>query len=117
MKIIIKAKELKLTPAITDYINKKIGPLAKFVKKFENKSEAEAVIEIARTTRHHRHGEVYYAEANLYVKGIVIRAEQLDEDIRAAIDKMKDTLKLELQKHKEKGEIKKALLRKKKLSE
>ena len=114
MKISIKANKLELTPAIAEYATVKIGSLERFIKRFEEGGEAEVTVEIARTTKHHQHGDVYYAEANMNLKGVVIRAEQTDEDMRAAIDKIKDTLKLEIQKHKEKDEIKRQVNRKKK---
>lgn len=106
MKIDIKTSKLDLTPAITQYIEDKIGSLDKFITRFEGQGEARVAVEIARTTMHHQHGDVYYAEANLYVNGTVLRAEQTDEDMRAAIDKVKDILKIEIQKYKEKAEAK-----------
>lgn len=116
MKINIKATKLELTPAITEYVNMKVGSLERFVKKFEEKGEIEAIVEIARTTRHHNRGNVYYAETNLNLKGTILRAEYIDEDIRAAIDKMKDVLKIEIKKHKDKIKKDKSLLRSKKRS-
>lgn len=109
MQIDIKTKQLDLTPAIAEFIEEKIGSLSKFIQRFEEKGEAKASVEIARTTNHHHQGEVYYAEVNLNIDGVVLRAEQTDEDIRAAIDKVKDILKVEIQKHKEKGGIDKKL--------
>ncbi len=106
MQIDIKTNKLDLTPAITQYIEDKIGSLDKFITRFEGYGEAKATVEIARTTAHHQHGDVYYAEANLYVNGTFLRAEQTEEDIRAAIDKVKDILKMEIQKYKEKAEAK-----------
>ncbi len=106
MKIIIKASQIEITPSLKSYIESKIGSVEKFIKRFEDKEEAEALIEIARSTKHHRHGDVFYAEANFLIKGKKIRAEKFDEDIRAAVDGLRDTLKTELQKYKEKKELK-----------
>lgn len=117
MKINIKSDGLDMTPAIKQFIEEKIGSLDKFIKRFEGYGDAKATVEIARTTKHHQHGEVYYAEANLNINGEVIRAEQTDENIRAAIDKVKDTLKLEIKKYKGKKEINKKIAGKKKSAE
>jgi len=117
MIINIKSNKLDITPAITQYIEEKIGSLDKFIVRFESHGEATATVEINRTTNHHQHGEVYYAEVNLNVNGITIRAEQTDEDIRAAIDKVKDILKLEIGKYKDKNEIDKGIIRKEKTAE
>lgn len=101
MKITVKACKLELTPAIVEYVNKKIGSLEKFVQQFEKRCECKVQVEIARSTKHHRQGLVFYAEANLLLNGKVIRAEEYNEDMRAAIDKVKDKLKIEIGKFKE----------------
>lgn len=101
MQINIKTTRLDLTPAMRVYIENKIGSLDKFLKRFEAEGEVKAEIEIARTTRHHRKGNVFYAETNLYLPKKTIRAEHSGWDIRAAIDMIKDKLKLEIQRYKD----------------
>ncbi len=105
MNIIIKVTKLELTPAIYDYIEEKIGSLNRFIGKFEAKSEIKIEVEIARSTKHHRHGDVFRAEANLYLSGKILRAEHSDWDIRVAIDSIKDKLQREIKKYKTKQEI------------
>lgn len=101
MKIIIKATNLELTPAINEYIGEKIGSLDKFLnKKLEKESEIKIEIEIARTTKHHKSGDIYYAEANIHLPGKTLRAEHSDWDIRVAIDRIKDMLQQEIKKYK-----------------
>ncbi|MEK7549135.1 MAG: ribosome-associated translation inhibitor RaiA [Patescibacteria group bacterium] len=103
MHIIIKSTNLDLTPAIKEYIEEKIGSLDRFIKKrFEGKSEIRTEVEIARTTKHHRHGDVFYAEVNLHLPKKNLRVEHSDWDIRIAIDKTKDKLQREIKKYKEK---------------
>ena len=104
MKINIKATNLDLTPAIREYIEEKIGSLSHFLKRFEVKNEIEVFVEIARTTKHHRHGNVLYAEAIVSLGKKILRAEHFDWDIRVAIDKVKDKLQQEIKKYKEKYE-------------
>lgn len=108
MKIDIKSTHLELTPAITEFINEKIGSLDKFVGGFGTRGEetplrhqlVEAFVEISRTTNHHRHGDVFKAEVNIKIGGNVVRAEKEDMDVRAAIDLVREELKAELQKEK-----------------
>jgi putative sigma-54 modulation protein len=100
MKINIKATNLDLTPSIVEYIEEKISSVDKFLEKFEGKSEIEVFVEIARTTNHHRKGEVFRAEANMEVPGKVLRADHEDWDVRVAIDKVKDKLQVEAKKYK-----------------
>lgn len=102
MKILIKATKLELTPAIYEYIENKIGSLSRFIKRFETQGEIKTEIEIARATKHHRHGSVFYAEANIHLPGKILRAEHFDWDIRVAIDNVKDKLRQEIKKYKEK---------------
>jgi len=101
MNIIIKSSKLDLTPAIKEYIETKIGSLDRFLERFEQKSEIKAEVEIARTTQHHRHGDVFYAEINLHLPKKNLRAEHSDWDIRVAIDKAKGKLQQEIKKYKE----------------
>lgn len=102
MKINIKATNLDLTQAIREYIGIKIGSLDRFLKRFEVKSEIEVFVEIAHTTKHHRHGNVLYAEATIPLGKKILRAEHSDFDIRIAIDRVRDKLQQEINKYKEK---------------
>lgn len=113
MQINVKATNLELTPAISEYIEIKIGSLNRFLKRFEipkesklpagrAKAEAEIFIEIARATKHHKSGNIFYAEATLQLNKKVLRAEHSDWDIRVAIDKVKDKLQQEIKRYKEK---------------
>ncbi|MBI5306399.1 ribosome-associated translation inhibitor RaiA [Candidatus Wolfebacteria bacterium] len=101
MNIIIKATQLDLTPAIREYVETKIGLLDKLLKKFEIKSEIKVEVEIARSTKHHRHGNVFYAEANIHLPKKTLRAEHFDVDIRIAIDNIKKKLYQEIVKYKD----------------
>lgn len=101
MQIIIKATQIELTPSMTAYVEDRIKPLEKYIERFEEGGEAIARVELARTTQHHRHGDVFCAEVNLTVDGEVIRATREGEEMYAVIDDVKDVLKSELQKFKE----------------
>jgi len=102
MTINIKATNLDLTPSICEYIEEKIGSLDKFLERFEKRGEIEIFVEIARTTKHHKSGEVFRAEATFSVGKKVFRAEDLNEDIRMAIDEIRNKLQQEIKKYKEK---------------
>lgn len=104
MKITVKATELDLTPALKTYIEEKLGGLAKFVKRFDEDGSVEMRCEVGRTTKHHRHGEVFMAEANLRLPKQLLRATAYHEDARKAIDAVKRTLRLEIGKYKTRHE-------------
>ncbi len=99
MKINIKAN-LDLTPSLGTYIERKLSPLAKLVKQFDETGEAEIWLELSRTTRHHHKGEVFLAAADLRLPHKILRAEENAEDVRRAIDQARDVLKLEIDKYK-----------------
>ena len=97
MKINIKATNAKLTPAAHEMINEKIGSLDKY---FDNIIEAD--VEIGLTSFHHRSGDIFRAEANLTVPGTVLRAEAETDNVDKSINEVRDKLKLELIRYKEK---------------
>ena len=102
MKINIKKTTDLITPALETYIEEKLAPLAKFVKQFDETGEAAIWLEISRTTRHHRKGEVFLAAADLRLPHQILRAEEYAEDIRTAISQAKATLQMEIDKYKTK---------------
>lgn len=101
MQIIIKATQLELTDALNQYVEERIKSLEKYIGRFEEQGEAIARVELARTTQHHRNGDVYNVEVNLQLNGDVIRAARDGEEMYATIDEIKDILKLEIQKYKD----------------
>lgn len=100
MKIDINASKIDMTPSLKKYVNMKMGSLSRFVKRFEKEGELTVFFEVARSTKHHKHGDVFYAEANLELPGKLLRAESYNSDIRVAIDSVKTTLKQEIIKYK-----------------
>ena len=91
MKIIIKATNTKLSPSITQYIEEKIGGLDRFLGD-HNQELVNAQVEVAKTTRDQRHGEIFKAEVNLSIEGRLIRAEETAESLMAAIEALSGIL-------------------------
>lgn len=112
MRIQLTATRFDLTPALREYVTKKLKPLSRFVSRYETNGELPLFVEVARTTKHHRHGEVFYAEVTLALPGeSAIRIEEYDATIRAAIDRIKDRLRMELSKRKDKSTSRKEIRR------
>jgi ribosomal subunit interface protein len=100
MKIIVK-KITDSTPAFETYIEEKLLSLAKLIRPFEKEGEIEIVLDVIRTTRHHGKGDgIFMAAADLRLPKKVIRAEEYAASMRMAIDRVRDTLKLEIEKYK-----------------
>lgn len=100
MKINTKATNITLTPAISDYIEKKVSMLEKF---FQNTGEALVNVEVGKTTRHHKSGDVFKAEIHLFVNGQEYYAVTETEDLYAAIDEAKDDVARSLSSKKKKA--------------
>src|SRR3989344_2178110 len=101
MKLNIKATGFELTSSLQELVEKKFSGLEKFLAKWETNRELLLRLEIAKNTKHHNKGMVWYAEANLDLPQKVLRIEETNEEMQAAIDKLKDRLKNELLKLKD----------------
>ena len=101
MKIIIKTTKIDLSPSIRQYVEEKIGGLEKFLKNFSPEL-VEARVEIGKTTRGQRQGDIFRAEVNLSLNGKLLRASEVAESLHAAIDLVKDELAREIRRCKEK---------------
>ncbi len=100
MTIQISSKTIDLTPALRDYAEEKMGSLEKYIQRFDDEGVAEITLTLARTTMHHRKGDVFEAIADLRLPKKILRATEETTDIRAAIDAVKDKLHVEIEKYK-----------------
>ncbi len=88
IKINIKATNFSVTPAIQDYIEKRLAVLERHVR--PDDTSAEANVEIGRTTKHHKGGEIFRADLNMHIAGKNFFARSEKEDLYMAIDDVKD---------------------------
>ena len=100
IKINIKATGITLTPAISDYLQKKIEMLEKFIDPNDTSVMCDA--EVGKTTKHHKLGDVYKAEFNLRVAGKFFYAVADTDNLYSSIDKVKDEIAHELASYKTK---------------
>jgi ribosomal subunit interface protein len=80
---------MELTPAISDYLAKKLSALDKFVDKDK---QGIARIEVGRMDKHHHKGDVFSAEINLEFGRNKFRAVAASDDLYKAIDLMKEEI-------------------------
>lgn len=99
MNIKIKATTLSLTPAISEYVEKKLSNVSKF---FENDTTVHCDVELARTTNHHNKGDIFKAEVHVVAKDKNIYASVEKEDLYVAIDLVKDEVLREIKNSNEK---------------
>jgi putative sigma-54 modulation protein len=97
MRIHTKAQHIGLTPAISAYVEKRLGSLGKYVSYADSYDDARVEVTLEKTNDHHNtSGEQFIAKANLDARTLHIFAEATDADLYAAIDKLKDELQREL---------------------
>lgn len=87
MKTIIKGNHMDITPAIQEYLDKRLQGVEKFVD--EN---AIVEVELGKTTNHHRSGDIFRAEINVTTNGDFVRATSEKEDLYSAIDVAREDL-------------------------
>lgn len=89
MKFIISGKNLEVTEALKERINKKLGKLDKF---FSPQTEAHVTMSVQRS----RH----ILEVTIPSSGITLRAEVASDDMYTCIDKAEDILERQIRKNK-----------------
>lgn len=95
MQIITTGKNIDLTEAIKDYVDKKISSLEKFYDKI---TLAHVIVGIEN--HHHQKGDVFMCECKLNLTGEDLFISKTEQDLYKAIDKVRDHLEEELKKHK-----------------
>ena len=91
MEIIIRGDKIKITDAMSDYINEKIGKLEKYL---ENSDTVRANV-IVKVKNHEQRVEI-----TIPLKTFILRSEETQEDFYAAVDKTVDKLERQIRKNK-----------------
>jgi len=91
MKLNIRGDKVKITPAIKDYIEAKIGRLDKYL---ENPLDVSGNVVVKVR------GKDQTVEVTIPVKKFILRAEVTDLDLYAAIDLVSDKLERQIRKNK-----------------
>lgn len=107
MKINIKTTNISLDEALRVWTEQKMNELDKFLGGFGPgdlseeglKARVEVWVEIGKISRHHLKGDVFRAEAQMYLPRRSLRAEAIHEDLRTAITLSRDELEREIKKY------------------
>lgn len=91
MKFNIRGQKIDVTPAIREYAEKKIGKLEKYFSKSD-----EITASISLKVR----GKEQIVEVTIPIKKIVLRAEETNKDLYAAIDLVSEKLERQIRKNK-----------------
>ncbi len=85
MQIILKGKNMEVPERVHDHSVSKLNALEKFIANKESQ-EVLAEVELGRRSRRHKKGDVYRAEINLTVDGILHRAVAKKQELTEAFD-------------------------------
>jgi ribosomal subunit interface protein len=102
MKTKLLSKNMDLTPAIKDYVLKRVTNLGKLITKLESKgAEAVANFEVSKATKH-KAGAVFHSDCTIVVDGKKFYASADKEDMYEAVDAVKELLFREISQNKDK---------------
>lgn len=108
MNIIIKTKNIEMTPSLREFVEEKIQSLEKYFDFFQTDddpaliSEIEAAVEVGKTTLHHRKGDICRAEVLITFHRNTLRAAKSADDLEKAIVEVRDDLQRQITDFKEK---------------
>jgi ribosomal subunit interface protein len=100
MKINERGINMTITPEIKDFLYSKLAHLDKYIDPADDSIICD--VELGMTTRHHKNGDIFKAEINLFMAGKTMRAVAEKEDILSAIDIAKDEIVREITVNKDK---------------
>jgi ribosomal subunit interface protein len=99
MKINIKTTSISSSPAILEYVNKRLAKISKIVG---DDPTVMCDVELAKTTGHANKGDIFRAEVHIVGAGKNLYASSEKEDLYAAIDDVRDEILGELKTKKDK---------------
>ena len=91
MKIKIFGKNIEVTQGIKSAVEEKLGKLDKY---FAEETRADVTLSVSRND--------HKVEVTIPVKGNIIRAEEVSDDMYASIDLVEETIERQLVKYKNK---------------
>lgn len=98
MEILIRGDKVKVTKSMNDYIIEKLGRLEKYIEDYDS-VKANVVIKIKKLGQK--------VEVTIPLKKFILRAEETQDDIYAAIDVITDKIERQIRKNKTKLQSKK----------
>ena len=93
MEINIRGEKMKITDAMHDYVEEKLGKLDKYLENSEN-VRANVIVKVK--------GHEETVEITIPLKSFILRSEETQEDFYAAVDKTIDKLERQVRKNKTK---------------
>jgi putative sigma-54 modulation protein len=93
MKYSIRGENIEVTPALREYVEKKLGRLEKYFDDISPSTEAHVTLRVLRG---------HTIEVTIPMPGVILRAEETHADMYASIDLVVEKLERQIRKHKTK---------------
>ena len=95
MNIVVRGRNINITPRLEEYVDKKVGKLDRYLPTID-----EARMELAvEETRSAQHSQI--AQLTVRSRGRILRAEERDQDIFAAIDAVSEKMQRQISRYKD----------------
>lgn len=91
----LKTMNMDISPGLSTLVDQKFASLGKLLP--EGETDMSCEVELEKATGQQT-GKIYRVEANLFVAGMMHRAEATEEQVEKAIDEVRDELRRELQR-------------------
>ncbi|KNZ70118.1 ribosomal subunit interface protein [Thermincola ferriacetica] len=91
MKLNVRGKNIDVTPALKEYVEKRLSKLEKF---FDNELEVQVTLVVEKDT--------HKVEVTMPVNGMILRGEEATGDMYASIDLVIEKLERQINKYKTK---------------
>ncbi|WP_134703674.1 ribosome hibernation-promoting factor, HPF/YfiA family [Ammoniphilus sp. YIM 78166] len=94
MRYNIRGENIEVTPALREYVEKKVGRLEKYFDNISPSTEAHVTLRVLR--------DEHTIEVTIPMPGVILRAEDTHADMYAATDLVVEKLERQIRKHKTK---------------
>lgn len=102
MQINLQGKDIELTPAIHNYVIKRVTNLEKLLSGMEKRGgEAKLNFEIGKSTKHHKSGEIFHADCLININGKEFYGSADANDLYTTIDEVKEILFNDIERNKD----------------
>ena len=91
MVVTVRGKNIEITPALRDYVEKRIQRITKY---FSEVGEVHALLTVVK-------GD-HIVEVTVTVNGMILRSQEMTDDMYSSIDLVVDKIERQISKHKNK---------------
>lgn len=91
MSLLVRGKNIEVTPALKDYVEKRLGRVQKY---FDDEAEIQVGLSVVK--------ESHIVEVTVLLNGLILRGEDKTPDMYASVDSVVDKIERQIAKYKTK---------------